>query len=96
QVESSIAEELDPKLRHHHATDQNYENSDKLMLKALEVYNKINSNKLEDIREYLDKVRSEFFEVTLAPASLADALHRTNKLLVNKTIHLMDLGKNHH
>jgi hypothetical protein len=96
QIESSIAEELDPKLRHHHTTDQNYENSDKLMLKALEVYNKINSNKLEDIREYLDKVRSEFYEWKLPPAFLADTLHRTNQLLVIKTKQHMRLGENHH
>ncbi len=92
KVTPVIREELTSELRHHKVTEIGKHGRDELQKKANEVYEKLISNGL-DSEAYFDDARQCLKAQAPFAHALADALHRTNLLLVEKTKQWMSLGK---
>ena len=94
-VGKKIEQEISKKLRHHHANKKDKGVVDYLAQKALDVYEKITTENVDESNSYFDTVRSDIHQLEPIAQVLSDSLFRTSFTMTEKAKKIMEIGDKH-
>ncbi len=91
EIEDIIAKEIDSGLRHHNIKINGDDKVNRLARTALDVYERMTSEPINELEEYLDHIRVGLYTFEPIAGLLADTLYRTNETLYETTFRFKKL-----